>query len=287
MELETLEQEYIDLKDTTFIIPLRIETQDRMRNIITTLTYLLRGFDTNVIVKEYDKVSTFSESVMPILEQALPEYNLNNLKHVFEKTDEYIFHRTRLLNDMVLMADTPIVVNYDSDIILPKESYVLACESIRKGDAKCVYPYGYGEYQFQVFADDEQVTNFINSNFNFQAFTEMKRYDAKFGFCQFFDREEYIRLGMENERFISYGYEDDERHLRFSQLSSVGRVEDAVYHLEHKRTSNSWFNNPHIEENRALFTKLSRMSPEDLLKYYTNQSYMANRGVIHGKKIGS
>lgn len=287
MELETLEQEYIDLKDTTFIIPLRIETQDRMRNIITTLTYLLRGFDTNVIVKEYDKVSTFSESVMPILEQALPEYNLNNLKHVFEKTDEYIFHRTRLLNDMVLMADTPIVVNYDSDIILPKKSYVLACETIRKGDAKCVYPYGYGEYQFQVFADDEQVTNFINSNFNFQAFTEMKRYDAKFGFCQFFDREEYIRLGMENERFISYGYEDDERHLRFSQLSSVGRVEDAVYHLEHERTSNSWFNNPHIEENRALFTKLSRMSPEDLLKYYTNQSYMANRGVIHGKKIGS
>lgn len=287
MELEILEQEYIDLKDTTFIIPLRIETQDRMRNIITILTYLLRGFDTNVIVKEYDKVSTFTESVMPILKQALPEYNLNNLKHVFEETDEYTFHRTRLLNDMVMMADTPIVVNYDSDIILPKESYVAACDTIRDGKAKCVYPYGYGEYQFQVFADDEQVTNFINSNFNFQAFTETKRYDAKFGFCQFFDREEYIRLGMENENFISYGYEDDERFTRFSQLSSVGRVEDAVYHLEHRRTSNSWFNNPHIEENRALFVRLSRMSPEKLLHYYTNQSYMANRGVIHGRKIGS
>jgi hypothetical protein len=51
-ELEIVEQEYTPLKDATFIIPLRIETQDRMRNILTVLTYLLRGFDTTVIVKE-------------------------------------------------------------------------------------------------------------------------------------------------------------------------------------------------------------------------------------------
>ena len=44
-----------DLKKCTFIIPLRIETEDRMRNIITTLIYLTRLFDTNIIVKEVDK----------------------------------------------------------------------------------------------------------------------------------------------------------------------------------------------------------------------------------------
>ncbi len=286
MALERIEQEYIDLKDTTFCIPLRIETQDRMRNIITSLIYLLRGFDTNVIVKEYDSKSTFRDSVVPILQSALPEYNLNNMNHIFEETDEYTFHRTRLLNDMTMMADTPIVVNYDSDILLPKESYVLASQTIRDGKAKCVYPYGYGEYQYQVFADDDAVTEFVNSNFNFDAFTQTRQYDAKFGFCQWFDRKEYIRLGMENENFISYGYEDDERFTRFSQLSTVARVEDAVYHLEHRRTYNSWFNNPHIEANRDLFNKLSKMSPEKMLQYYTNQSYMANRGIIHGTKIG-
>ena len=286
MALERIEQEYIDLKDTTFCIPLRIETQDRMRNIITSLIYLLRGFDTNVIVKEYDSKSTFRDSVVPILQSALPEYNLNNMNHIFEETDEYTFHRTRLLNDMTMMADTPIVVNYDSDILLPKESYVLASQTIRDGKAKCVYPYGYGEYQYQVFADDDAVTEFVNSNFNFDAFTQTRQYDAKFGFCQWFDRKEYIRLGMENENFISYGYEDDERFTRFSQLSTVARVEDAVYHLKHRRTSNSWFNNPHIEANRDLFNKLSKMSPEKMLQYYTNQSYMANRGIIHGTKIG-
>ena len=297
-ELEFVEQEYVSLKEATFIIPLRIETDDRMRNIITTLIYLLRNFDTNIIVKEFDSTSTFEQSVLPQLQQALTEDELKNLVHVFEQTEDYIFHRTRLLNDMTMMATTPIVVNYDSDIILPKHVYKQAVDLIMNGfsnpdfpDAKpepikVVYPYGYGDYQRQVFFDDEQASNFVNSNFNFLAFTNTRPWDAKFGFCQFFDREEYIRLGLENENFVSYGYEDDERYNRFNQLSHVARIDDAIYHLEHKRTSNSWFNNPHIEENRSLFEYLSRMSPENLLKYYTNQSYMANRGIIHGKKIG-
>ena len=297
-ELEFVEQEYIPLKEATFIIPLRIETDDRMRNIITTLIYLLRNFDTNIIVKEFDSTSTFEQSVLPQLQQALTEDELKNLVHVFEQTEDYIFHRTRLLNDMTLMAKTPIVVNYDSDIILPKHVYKQAVDLIMNGfsnsefpDAKpepikVVYHYGYGDYQRQVFFDDEQASNFINSNFNFLAFTDTKVWDAKFGFCQFFDKEEYIRLGLENENFVSYGYEDDERYNRFNQLSHVARIDDAIYHLEHKRTSNSWFNNPHIEENRSLFEYLSRMSPENLLKYYTNQPYMANRSIIHGKKIG-
>jgi hypothetical protein len=44
----------VDLSNATFIIPLRIESADRMRNIITLLCFLLGNFDTNVIVKEVD-----------------------------------------------------------------------------------------------------------------------------------------------------------------------------------------------------------------------------------------
>ena len=40
-----------DLTKTTFIIPLRIETDDRMRNIITILIYLTRNFDTKIILR--------------------------------------------------------------------------------------------------------------------------------------------------------------------------------------------------------------------------------------------
>ena len=36
----------INLKQCTFIIPIRIESEDRMRNVITVLCYLLENFDT-------------------------------------------------------------------------------------------------------------------------------------------------------------------------------------------------------------------------------------------------
>ena len=282
-KLEWVEQEYVDLKDTTFMIPLRIETQDRMRNAITVLTYLLRGFNTNVMVLENDSNPTFKENVLPVLEQSVPAFNLKNLNYMYEETEEYMFHRTRMLNDMTMKADTDIVVNYDTDILLPKNVYSQACQVIRDGTASFVYPYGMGNYQFQVQATDEQVTNFINSNFNFLAFTSKRQWDAKFGFVQFCDRKEYIRLGMEIEDFKAYGYEDDERFQRFSRLSKVYRIEDMVWHLEHERTSNSWFNNPHIESNKKLYEKLIKLKPKELLKYCQTQQYMRDRNIIAGE----
>ena len=43
-----------DLKNTTFIVPLRIDTGDRLRNVILTTSYLLHHFNTNVIINNDD-----------------------------------------------------------------------------------------------------------------------------------------------------------------------------------------------------------------------------------------
>ena len=277
-----------DLKKTTFIIPLRIETDDRMRNIVTTLIYLTRNFDTKVIVKEVDKESVYEREVLPLLEQALEPDMLASIHHIFEQSDEFTFHRTKILNDMLWMVDTPVVANYDSDIILPLESYINATNMIAKGwvhpDAeggepvKIIYPYGYGDYQWQCHVGDNEVTNFINSGFNFEYFNgHMRQWDAKYGFCQFFDTEEYKKLGGENENFVAYGYEDDERHFRFNLLSSVGRIHEYVYHLEHGRTKNSWFNNPYCEDNKKLWETLKVKGKKSLLKYYEEVDYIKER----------
>ena len=42
-----------DLKDCTFIIPIRIESDDRLRNVITVLCFLVSNFDTNIIVNNF------------------------------------------------------------------------------------------------------------------------------------------------------------------------------------------------------------------------------------------
>tara|TARA_Y100000766_G_C18828924_1_gene567009 strand:+ start:44 stop:913 length:870 start_codon:yes stop_codon:yes gene_type:complete len=277
-----------DLTKTTFIIPLRIETDDRMRNIITTLIYLTRNFNTKIIVKEVDKESVYEREVIPLLKQALEPEMLTCIHHIFEQSDDFTFHRTKILNDMLWMVDTPVVANYDSDILLPLESYINATNMISKGwvhpDAegskpvKVIYPYGYGDYQFQCHVGDNEVTNFINSGFNFEYFNgHMRQWDAKYGFCQFFDTEEYKKLGGENENFVAYGYEDDERHFRFNLLSSVGRIHEYVYHLEHGRTKNSWFNNPHCEDNKKLWETLKVKGKESLTKYYQEIDYIKER----------
>ena len=277
-----------DLKKCTFIIPLRIETEDRMRNIVTTLIYLTRLFDTNIIVKEVDKESIYIREIQPLLEQALEPEMLTCINHIFEQSDEFTFHRTKILNDMLWMVDTPVVANYDSDIILPLESYINATNMISKGwvhpDAKggkpvkIVYPYGYGDYQWQCHVGDKEVTNFINSGFNFEYFNgHMRQWDAKYGFCQFFDTEEYKKLGGENENFVAYGYEDDERYFRFNLLSSVARLNEYVFHLEHGRTKNSWFNNPYCEDNKKLWENLKVKGKKSLLKYYEDIDYIKRR----------
>ena len=55
-----------DLSNATFIIPIRIESDDRLRNVVTSIAFLVENFDTNIIVKEVDKESVFQTEVRPI-----------------------------------------------------------------------------------------------------------------------------------------------------------------------------------------------------------------------------
>ena len=134
----------LDLTQATFIIPIRIESEDRLRNVITSVAFLLNNFDTNIIVKEVDKTSVFAERALPQLESF---FGVAKVKHIFEESDEPLFHRQKVLNEMIMEADTEIVVNYDCDVILPLNSYVTAYEGIMNGTFDVVYPYGSGMFR--------------------------------------------------------------------------------------------------------------------------------------------
>jgi len=75
-----------DLKDVTFIIPIRIESKDRMRNVVTVLCYLLSNFETKVILKEVDRESVFKQYVLPQVIEYL-DGDVSNLHHIFEESD--------------------------------------------------------------------------------------------------------------------------------------------------------------------------------------------------------
>ena len=266
----------IDLSQATFIIPIRIESTDRLRNVITIVAFLIENFNTNIIVKEVDSKSVFEEQAMPILDEIVENGIWKNFNFIFEKSDKPLFHRQRVLNEMIMEADTDIVVNYDCDAILPKESYKIAYDNIMDGKSDVVYPYGQGNYQKQVDPNDDVVSNFLETRDYAHLDSASKIHTSDFGWAQFFKRSVYIEGGLENENFKAYAPEDKERYYRFTKMGyHVDRIADGwVYHLEHTRGENSWFTNPHMESNMGEWNKIQSMSKQQLKEYYLQQDYL-------------
>jgi hypothetical protein len=176
---------------------------------------------------------------------------------------------------MLAESNTEVVVNYDCDVILPIDSYLTAYKAILDKTYDVVYPYGHGNYQKQVDADDDLVSKFLETSDYSILDAKSNVHTSDFGWAQFFNRQVYIDGFMENENFVAYAPEDKERFYRFVVLGyNVGRVQDFVYHLEHARGENSWTHNPHMESNHYEWLKLSRMNKEELVEYYSKQDYL-------------
>ena len=268
----------VDLSNATFIIPLRIESADRMRNIITLLCFLLGNFDTNVIVKEVDSEPVFEKNVLPQIKEFIG--NDINLVHIFEKSDDPVFYRMHILNEMLAMSKTDVVINYDCDVLMPVETYVNAYESILNGTCDVVYPYGNGNFQKQVHVTDEIVSDFLNNDFDLSILDKSSQVSTSdFGWVQFFNRSVYIKGGMENENFRGSSPEDKERFFRFTTLEyKVGRIDNWIYHLEHSRGANSWpesiRGNPYMAQNFEVWNHLQTLNKQKLKEYYSNQNYL-------------
>jgi hypothetical protein len=258
----------IDLKNLTFIIPVYIESTDREINTIITLSYLTKYFDTNIIILEHDKISK--------IPKILDDLKISDsVKYIFSKNvaGNDIFHRTRFLNEMLNEVNTPVVVNYDVDIILSTNVYVECRDKILNG-SDLIYPYFWGNSQKQV--NNLGRTKIQNSlDINLLTDTDCNTTISEYGHCQFFNTNSYRNGGMENEKFISYGPEDKERGLRFKMLGyKVEWLNNLVYHIEHSRGINSSNNNPHIQNNHLLLRMISSLSKSQLTDYYNKIDYI-------------
>ena len=266
----------INLSNCTFIIPVRIDSNDRTRNLITVLCFLLSHFNTKIILKEVASQPFVHEYILPQVREFLDD-DLKDFTYLFEKSDDSEFHRMKIINEILDQVETDVAVNYDSDVLLKPEMYEKSVNLILNEKYDIIYPYGFGEYQKQIYANDELVSDFLNNDFDFSILEAREKiYMSQFGHVQFVKTKSYIDAGMENENFISWSPEDKERYFRFNKLGyKIGRIDSAfVYHLEHYRGQNSWFNNPHIEKNNQLWEFIQNLSIEQLRNYYQSQDYL-------------
>jgi len=97
-----------DFSDLTFIIPVRIDSDDRKNNFDLVLSFLLKHFNSPIKIIEADK-----ESKVVIKETS----SLISLK--FVEDNNPVFHKTKYLILMIREVETPYLAVWDTDIIIP------------------------------------------------------------------------------------------------------------------------------------------------------------------------
>ena len=132
---------------------------NRLRNIISSVSYLLNHIPAKVIVKEVSDSPTFKFRAIPEIKKYA---DTSNLTHLYEKTKEPLFCKSKVLNDLIVASDTKVVVNYDADCILPISSYHQAYSAINDDQLDVVYPYGCGVYQWRAEYNSRIYEEFIN-----------------------------------------------------------------------------------------------------------------------------
>ena len=264
--------------DLSFIIPIKIESLDRLRNCITILSYLRNVVpDADIYIKEVDEKSKFTQYVLPEVQK---NADTSKIHHTFqENPDDALFHRTRYINDLFLQTKSKVVWHYDVDVLFPRDTYLATYNMIANNGFDFVYPFGCGPYQNAINYDDVMYERFINSGYNLEVLkTDYFRLPATVGFSQVFNAESYAKFGFMNENFVSWGCEDCELYYRMNILGyKVGRVMHDVYHLEHSRTFNSHYHNPKFHENNQLWQWFRKQNVDVVRKYYEDQKYVKER----------
>lgn len=267
--------------DITFIVPIKIDFDVRLINFYYSMMYLKNTYNFNIIVKEVDTESR--------LKNIITKINNPNLIHIFqpiESTDSnnFFFHRTKYLNDMIELCNTKIICNFDCDVLLQKKNIDKSLTMFNSG-MDVVYPYNYGSYQIRIFGHeifkedgyDKFLKEFNENNIKTQMWT------SAFGHCIMIKKDVYIKGYGENEEFKSYGPEDFERYERFTKLGfNVGHLngpEDQYYilHMEHPRGKDSAESNNYFKHNEDLRNKLVNLNKEKFIEEYKNFDYIRER----------
>lgn len=254
-----MSDQLIDLSDVTFLIPFKKDSDERLRNINVIIKYLTKYFKTNISIIENDINQNFLLDGLDI--------SPSKINYEFRKSDNYIFHRTKLLNDMAKNCKTSIISLYDTDVIFKIKQYINTVELLRSGTFDVVFP-----YDGRFINYDGNILNQILNTLDVETIEESQGgcYNPNsVGGSIFFNKHKFIEYGMENENFISWGFEDTCRAVRIQKLSlKCARVSGILYHLNHPTSVNS-SNTKHkaYYDNYYEYQKVLSMSTEQLKQY--------------------
>jgi len=242
------------IADLSIVISLKIDSKDRINNLI----YLLHFYD-----------SYFKDLEIVIIEQGIKPKLYRNLKNI-EPDNEIILqfiedggphYKTRNLNLATSMAQRQIVMQCDCDVFIPPQVLLKAVRQMKKHKGIVLSPHNgimveipkkylklnslkgvINTLHFFPRSFDRELHMFDFSRMN-PIYGNKKNFST--GGCILYRKIEFFLIGGWNSNIISYGYEDMEFIYRAKKLGmkhSFFKINN-IYHLQHYRGKDSVHNN--------------------------------------------
>ena len=257
----------MNYSELTFIIPVGIETNDRLRNFLFTAFYLMHICpNAKFIIHEMGDVSHIDDIQHPTLVK------------MYTKTPKVdkIFYKTWCINRALEQVTTKVVCIYDVDVLIPLSSIDESYKEILEDRFDMILPYTYGLYQ-KMILNYQECENFKNT-LNFDEFKTTRKNSSYYGHVQFLNTKAYCNLGGENEDILGWGPEDQEKLYKMQLFGNrVKYLTDSyVWHIEHERIDPNVEQTKNYERNMNVFHTIKSMSNNEKLSYYEIQKNKLN-----------
>lgn len=259
-----------NLQDFTFLIPIRLDSIERLENITCTTRLILKDFVTNIMVLEASKGTN------DFLKRMLPK----NVTYKWILDDDPVFYRTHYLNKMTLGASTKFICIWDADVVLNKQQIIKSASLLRENRADMVYPYS-GVFLNIPDPIREEFIRHPNIQLlerNYKKMPDLYNSKNLKGGAIMVNKEKYMECGLENEGFYGWGPEDFERYDRWKAFNCrIERVDGRPYHLEHPRDLNGHFNSTNQMEMANALLERIRLSTDNEIR----NNISARSGILH------
>jgi len=253
----------IDLCDVSILIPIRIDSLARVKNINYIIKFLLSKFKVAIYLYEDDE--------QPKLQGCLDEGILDLCCYRFFENKEAskTFHKAKLFNQMAIDSGSSIFVFQDSDCFLePLDLYINAIQMIRDGSFDLVYPHNKCP-RYNIISD-----LFFNSG-DMSHLKFFRQTINNVGGLSMMSVDSFLRMGMWNENFDCWGKEDDDFYNRSNKVGlKINRLNGSLIHLNHDQDIGNGFYAKRSNSSKKEIGKIWNMTKDELQKEIPTWSWV-------------
>lgn len=250
--------EKYNLTDVGILIPVRLDSIDRLENLLSVINFLYRYCDINIYILHADKKHK------SYLKDLLPE----KCHYTFIEDYDPVFFRTHYINELYKSSTEPIIAIWDADVVVSPQQIYYAAKNIRNKCCDVCFPYDGRFFNVDsilkdLFQDAQYDISFLEKNISKMRILYQ---NTQYGGAFMISREAFEYSLGEDESFYGWGPEDWNRVEKWHVLNyKISRSGGPLFHLYHSRDLNGNYRSFIQRKNCQRVLNTTRiMSPTEL-----------------------